>query len=144
MSGAVKTPGGGTTTLVFKVSRFIGLSGIMLLTSLNKFFVKGREFTVAFTLISKVRNDSSFRLVPSVFNKEVKIVLARLICVSHTPPILLAEGGIHFHRIYSPLLSLMNPFTTIVSHEIIDVLLVHFCKSFLKFGRSSNKATTII
>ena len=36
MSGAVKTPGGGITTLDLKVSRFIGLSGIMLLTSLNK------------------------------------------------------------------------------------------------------------
>ena len=64
MSGAVKAPGGGITTFVFKVSRFIGLSGIMLLTSLNKFVVKGREFTVASTSISKVRKDSSFRLVP--------------------------------------------------------------------------------
>ena len=78
MSGAVKAPGGGITTFVFKVSRFIGLSGIMLLTSLNKSVVKGREFTIASTLISKVRNDSSFRLVSWVFNKEFKIVLALL------------------------------------------------------------------
>ena len=76
MSGAVKSPGGGITTLDFKVNRFIGLSGIMLLTSLDKSVVKGREFTIAFTLISKVSNDSSFRLVSWVFNKEVKIVLA--------------------------------------------------------------------
>ena len=54
MSGAVKTPGGGITSLDFKVSRFIGLSGIMLSTSLNKSVVKGREFTIASTSISKV------------------------------------------------------------------------------------------
>ena len=53
MSGAVKTPGAGITTLDFKVSRFIGLSGIMLLTSLNKSVVKGREFTIASTSIRK-------------------------------------------------------------------------------------------
>ena len=46
MSGAVKTPGGGITTLDFKVSRFIGLSGIMLLTSTNKSAAKGREFAI--------------------------------------------------------------------------------------------------
>ena len=59
MSGAVKPPMGGINTLDFKVSRFIGLSGIMLLTSLNKSVVKGREFTITSTSISKVRNDSS-------------------------------------------------------------------------------------
>ena len=108
MSGAVKAPGGGITTFVFKVSRFIGLSGIMLLTSLNKSVVKGREFTITSPSISKVHNNSSFRLVPWVFNKEVKIVLALLICLSHTPPILLADGGFSFHSIHSPPLSLMK------------------------------------
>ena len=108
MSGAVETPGGGITNLYFKVSRFIGLSGIMLLTSLNKSVVKGREFTITSTSISKVCNGSSFRLVPWVFNKEVKIVLALLVCFSHMPPILLAEGGFHFHSIHSPPLSLMK------------------------------------
>ena len=53
MSGAVKTPGAGITTLDFKVSRFVGLSGIMLLTSINKSVVKGREFTIASTSIRK-------------------------------------------------------------------------------------------
>ena len=108
MSGAVKTPGGGITALDFKVSRFIGRSGFSLLTSLNKSFVKRREFTVASTSISKVRNNSSFRLVPMVFNKEVKIVLALLICLSHTPPKLMAEGGFRFHSIHSSPLSLMK------------------------------------
>ena len=61
--GAVKFPEGGITTLDFKVSRFIGLSGIMLLTSLlNKSVAKGRDFTIASTSISKVHNDLSFRL----------------------------------------------------------------------------------
>ena len=41
------------------------------------------------------------------FQKEIKIVLA-LIYLSHTPPILLAEGGFHFHNIHSPPLSLMK------------------------------------
>ena len=108
MSDAVKTPGGSITTLDFKVSRFIGLSSIMLLTSLNKSVVKGREFTITSPSISKVHNNSSFRLVPWVFNKEVKIVLALLICLSHTPPILLADGGFSFHSIHSPPLSLMK------------------------------------
>ena len=108
MSDAVKTPGGSITTLDFKVSRFIGLNSIMLLTSLNKSVVKGREFTITSPSISKVHNNSSFRLVPWVFNKEVKIVLALLICLSHTPPILLADGGFSFHSIHSPPLSLMK------------------------------------
>ena len=112
MSGAVKTPRGGITTLDFKVNRFIGLSGITLLASLNKSVVKGCEFTTASTSISKVCNDLSFRLVPWVFNKEVEMVLALLICLSHTPPILLAEGGFCFYSIHSPPLSLMKSLIT--------------------------------
>ena len=108
MCGAVKTPGGGITTLDFKVNRFIGLSGIMLLASLNKSVVKGREFKITSTSISKVCKDSSFRLAPWIFNKEVKMVLALLICLSHIPPILLAEDGLHFHSIHSPPLSLVK------------------------------------
>ena len=72
MSEAVKNPEGGITALNFKVGRFIGLNGIMLLTSLNKSVVKGREFIISSTSISKVRNDSSFRLVPWVFQAIVK------------------------------------------------------------------------
>ena len=105
MSGALKTPGGGITTRDFNVNRFIGLSGIMLLTSLNKAIVKGCKFTIASTSIRKVNNDSSFRLVPWVFNKKFKIVLA-VICLYHTSSILLAEVG--FHSIHSPSLSLMK------------------------------------
>ena len=91
------------------VNRFIGLSGITLLTSLNKSVVQGRESTIASTSISKVRSDSSFRLLLLwLFNKEVKIVLALLICLSHTLPILLAEGGFRLHSIHSPPLSLMK------------------------------------
>ena len=81
MPGVVKTPAGGITTLDFKVIRFIGLSGIMLLTSLNKSVVKGREFTISSTSISKACNDSPLGLVSWVFNKEAKISLALLICL---------------------------------------------------------------
>ena len=105
MPGALRTPGDGITTHDFNVSRFIGLSEIMLLTSLNKVVVKGCKFTIASTSISKVNNNSSFRLVPWVFNKKVKIVLA-VTCLYHTSSILLAEGG--FHSIHSATLSLMK------------------------------------
>ena len=108
MSGAVKTPEDGIPTLYFKLNRFIGLSVITLLTSLDKSVVKRLEFTTASTSISKVRNDSSLRLVPWVFNEEVKIVHSLLICFSHTRPILLAEGGFCFRSIHSPPLSLMK------------------------------------
>ena len=94
MPSAVKTTGGSITFLDFKVNRFIGLSGIILLTSLNKSVVKGYEFTIALTSFSKVCYDSSFRLVSWVFNKEDKMVLALLVCFSHTPPMMLAEGGL--------------------------------------------------
>ena len=86
----------------------------MLLTSLNKLVVKGREFTIVSTLISKVCSGSSFRLVPWVFNTEVKMVLALLICLSHTPPILLAEDGFCFHSIHWPPLSLMKSYWSFV------------------------------
>ena len=98
MSAAVKTPEGGTTTLDFKVDRCIGLRRIMLLTSLNKSIVKRHEFAIYSTSISKVCSDSSFGMVPRVFNKEVKMALA----------LLLVEGGFCFHNIHSSLLSLMK------------------------------------
>ena len=72
MSEAVKILGGSITALDFKDSWFIGLNGIMLLTSLNKSVVKGREFTISSTSISKMCNDSSFRLVPWVFSTIAK------------------------------------------------------------------------
>ena len=42
--GASKTPG--ITTYDFKVNRFIGLSGIILLTSFNKSVVKWHDFKI--------------------------------------------------------------------------------------------------
>ena len=62
-------------------------SGIVYLTSLHKLVVKWREFTFALSSISNMRNNSSFMLVPWVFNKGDKMVLAILICLSHAPPI---------------------------------------------------------
>ena len=99
----------------------------MLLTSLNKSVVKGHQFTIASTWISKVCNDLSFRLVPWVFNKEVKIVLALLICLSHTPSILLAEGGFCFHSIHSPPLSLMK--SSVFCWSISARAFLNFCES---------------
>ena len=102
----------GITTLDFKVNRFIRLNGTVLLTSLNNFtksVVKRREFAIAWTSISNISNDSSFRLVPWEFNEEDKMVVTLLIFVSHnTPSIFLAEGGFHFHSIHSPPWSLMK------------------------------------
>ena len=146
LSSAVKATGGGITFLDFKVNRFISLSGIILLTSLNKSVVKGYGFTIPLTSFSKVLYDSSFRLVSWVFNKEDNMVLALLVCFSHTPPMMLAEGGFCFH-------SQLFPFSTIFPswnhwsyvglflRELIGPFLQ--CKSLLKFKRSYNKVNAL-
>ena len=135
MSGELKTPGGGITTLDFKVNSFIRLSGIMLLASLNKSVVKGREFAIASASVSKVHNDSSFRLVLWVFNKEDKMLLPLLIYFSH--PILDHFCWLKVDFVHTASIHHYCP------HEIIDHLLVHFCKSFFKFRRSSDKIMSL-
>ena len=80
ISAGIKTPDGGITTLDFIVSRLIGLSGTGLVTSLITSVVKGRELTIASTSVNKVFKDSSVWLPPLVFNNEMRIFWAVLIC----------------------------------------------------------------
>ena len=138
MCGAAKTlrKGEGGMTFGFNFNRFIGLSGIMLSTSPNKSIAKSHEFTIASTSIRKVCNDSSFRLVPWVFNKKS-----------------LNEWSLHFlfgSPILQPYCWLKVDFVSTASIQCHclswnhDPLLVYFCKSFLKFRRSSNKITAVI
>ena len=123
-------------TLSFKVNRFIKLSQIMLLTSLNKLIVKECEFIIASTSINKLCNDSSLRLVPRVFNKRGQ----NNSCFSFLS---LPYSSTHIAGLrWIPFLH--HPFTTIVLHEIINPLLVRFCKILLKFRKSSNKVTHIV
>ena len=56
-SGDAKTPGGGITIFDFIVRRFIGLSGIRLVTSLIVSVVNEWEMTTASTSTSRVCND---------------------------------------------------------------------------------------
>ena len=115
LSEDAKTPGGGITIFDFIERRFIGLSGIRLVTSLILSVANRRESTVASISTSSVCNDSSVRLPPWIFNKEVRITLALRICRSQTLPFLLANGGFRFQLIHSPPCSskyLRSPFRT--------------------------------
>ena len=81
------------TIFYFNMRRFIGLSGIRLVTSLIVSVVNGRELVIASISTSRVCNDSSVRLPPWVFNKKLRIILSLWICHSQTPHMLLAIGG---------------------------------------------------
>ena len=47
-------------------------------------------------------HECSERLCPGVINKDDSIALADWICLSHTPPVWLASGGLLCHLIQSP------------------------------------------
>ena len=55
-----------------------------LLTSLVVYVTIGLEFTIASTSTSKICNDSSTKLPPSVLTKPLRIPLEVFICLSHT------------------------------------------------------------
>ena len=98
----MKWPGGGITSFDFIVRRFTGLRGTRLVTSLSISVANGREFMIASTSTSRVCKESSDKLLPWVFSKELKIALAPQIWRSHTPPVLLDGGGFLFRIIHSP------------------------------------------
>ena len=101
LSGDAKPPGGGITIFDFIVRRFISLSGIQLVMPLIICF-NGRELATASTSTSWVCNDSSVRLLPWVFNNELRTIIALWICHSQTLPMLPANGGFLFQLIHSP------------------------------------------
>lgn len=81
----METPDGGSTIFDFNV-KFIGLSGIRVVTSLIVYGVSRRELTIAFTSVSRVCNGSSVRHNSWVLNKKLRIVLALQICCYQIPP----------------------------------------------------------
>ena len=78
------------------LSNCIGLSGTVLFTSPILSQVVGLVLIIPSTYTSSVLNDSLLRLSPCCFSREALMLLADLICRSHTPPILLAVEGLCF------------------------------------------------
>ena len=72
-----------------------------LLTSLMVSVVIGLEFTIASTSTSSVWVDSLYKIFPYVLNKAFRIPLTVLICLSQTPPLRLAVGGLFIQIIQS-------------------------------------------
>ena len=86
-SGLPNTPGGGITTLDFIVKIWLGDIATSLLTSLIVTTTIVLQLTMASTSANKVLSDSSSRLILCVLIRDERMVLADLICLSHTPPI---------------------------------------------------------
>ena len=64
--------------------------------------------TIPSTSTNNVLSDSSSKLTPCVFMRDESMFLAGWICLSHTPPMWLANGGFFFHWIQSALFCNMN------------------------------------
>ena len=62
----------------------------------------GLKYTIPSTSTSTVWNDSSFPLSLCYFSRAARMLLADLICCSHTPPILIAVGGLYLQINHSP------------------------------------------
>ena len=102
LSGVVKLPGGGITTLDSNVRRLVEFNGAKLVASFIISVVSGLELAIASTSRTRVCNDSSVKLLPWIFSSEFRLERALLICYSQTPSILPAWGRFFFHRIQSP------------------------------------------
>ena len=86
-------------TFDFIVSKLEGESGTWLWTLLIVSIVIGRELTIASTYMSNVCSASSFKLLPCDFRSTFRMLLAVLICRSHTPPMWVAVGCFLIHVI---------------------------------------------
>ena len=96
-------PGGGITAFNFMVRMWLGDRAAWLLTSLLASTTNGLELATPFTSTNSVLSDSLSKLAPCVFMKGESMFLADRICLSHTPPMWLANGGFLFHWIQSAL-----------------------------------------
>ena len=80
----------------------------LLLTSLIVFTTIGLELTMASISVNKVVSDSSSRFILCIHIRDGSMILADLIYLSNTPPILLTIlhfGGFFFYAIQSALFS---------------------------------------
>ena len=107
-SGVPNTSGGGVTTLLFIVNRWLGDSATSLFASLMFSTTRGLEVNVALTSVNKVFRDSSSKLLLWVLRREDKMFLADLTCLSQTLPMWLAKGEFLFHTIQSAFWLNMN------------------------------------
>ena len=99
------------TTFDFMVRMWLGDRAAWLLASLIISATNGLELTIPSTSTNNVFSDSSSKLTPCVFMRDESMFLTDWICLSHTPPMWLANGGFLFHWIQSALFCNMNSST---------------------------------
>ena len=101
-SGLLKSYGCGIATFNFIVSMFKGARSKSLVGSLIVSTVNGPEFRIPFVSATSVSRDSSSDNFPCVEKRDDSIIRAGLICLSQTPPIWLAAGGLLIYFTKSP------------------------------------------
>ena len=92
-SSLLNSPGGGSTSLVFPVSSILGDNGGAESGSLRVSTVRDLLLILYSALQRKVLNDSSSRRLPCSLMRPFMTLLIDLICLSQTPPKLLAHAG---------------------------------------------------
>ena len=97
MSACTNDPGGGTTTVDRIVSRWFGVMGDNEAGSFRLSTVNGLLFMMLAVSVNSVRRQSSSSCVLVLYSTDVKILRAVRICISHTPPIWLAFGGLNLN-----------------------------------------------
>ena len=100
-SGLWNFPGGGMTTFDFIVKMLASDNGWKLLGSFIISTARGQEFRIPSTSVISMRRDSLSRLFPCIFNTDARIARTE-ICLSQTPLMWLANGGVLCHFIQSP------------------------------------------
>ena len=92
-SSLFNSPDGGSTSLVFPFSSILGDNGGSERGSLSVSTVKGLLLIVDSASQRNVLSDSLSRRLPCSLIRPLMTFLIDLICLSHTPPKLLADAG---------------------------------------------------
>ena len=100
-SSLLNSPGGGSTSLVFPVSSKLGDNGGAENGSLRVSSIRGLLLIVDFASYRNVLNDSSSKRLPCSLMRPFMTFLIDLICLSQTPPKLLADAGFLIQSILS-------------------------------------------
>ena len=87
-----KLPGGGSTTFVFIVKRWLGVKGLAILGSFRLSTERGRLLMMASTSLIRVLRASSSSCKALSRKSGFRTLQTDLIWRSHTPPMWLAEG----------------------------------------------------
>ena len=86
LSGASNTKGGGRSTFVFIVNRWLGVNGFREVGLFKESVVSGRLFTIASASHMNVVTASWLNWKPFVCNRDDRTLHTERICRSHTPP----------------------------------------------------------